>query len=134
MKNIVTASIHFSFKGEKHQPSITIELDRYIKATGSLPNLHQMIANENNFDLYSYEYEMMQAEPIRFSNAEGLIKDFISEGELDVDAFTLSWQENKILNELLSVAEQHLNINDFSQHDELKQALIAAYRLGQKSA
>ena len=45
----------------------------------------------------------------------------------------LSWQENKTLNELLSVAEEHLNIKDFSQHDELKQALMAAYLLGQKN-
>lgn len=52
MKNIVTASIHFSFKGERHTPSITIELDRYIKATGNLPDLCQMIARENNFDMY----------------------------------------------------------------------------------
>lgn len=133
MKNIITASIHFSFKGERHKPSITLELDRHLESTGTLPNLYQLIAKENNFDLYSYEYEMMQAEEIKFSNAEGLIKDFISDGVLDVDAFTLSWQENKALNELLSIAEEHLNIKDFSQHDELKQALLAAYLLGQKS-
>ena len=133
MKNIVTASIHFSFKGERHTPSITIELDRYIKATGKLPDLCQMIAKENNFDMYSYEYEMMQAEEIKYSDAEGLIKDFITDDALDIDAFTLSWQENRTLNELLSVAEEHLNIKDFSQHDELKQALMAAYLLGKKS-
>ena len=133
MKNIVTASIHFSFKGENHAPSITLELDRHIELTGTLPNLYQLIARENNFDLYSYEYEMMQAEEIKFSNAEGLIEDFVTDGSLDIDAFTLSWQENKTLNELLSVAEEHLNIKDFSQHDELKQALMAAYLLGRKS-
>ena len=133
MKNIVTASIHFSFKDERHSPSITIELDRYMRATGQLPDLCQMIAKENNFDMYSYEYEMMQAEKIQFSNAEGLVEEFITNGELDIDAFTLSWQENKTLNELLSVAEEHLNIKDFSQHDELKQALMAAYLLGKKS-
>ncbi|HFD31602.1 MAG TPA: hypothetical protein ENJ28_02650 [Gammaproteobacteria bacterium] len=132
MKNIVTASIHFSFKGKNHAPSITLELDRHIDSMGTLPDLYQLIARENDFDLYSYEYEMMQAEPIHFSNAEGLVKDFITDGVLDLDAFTLSWQENKTLNELLSVAEEHLNIKDFSQHDELKQALMAAYLLGKK--
>lgn len=132
MRNIVTASIHFSFKGQRHAPSLTIELDRHLHATGSLPDLHLLIAKENNFDLYSYEYEMMQAEQIQFSNAEGLIKDFISDGVLDVDAFKLSWQEHKTLNELLSVAEEHMNIKDFSQHDDLKQALMAAYLLGKK--
>lgn len=134
MKNIVTASIHFSFKGERHTPSLTIELDPHLLATGEFPNLYPLIARANNFDMYSYEYEMMQAEPIQFSNAEGIIKDFITDGILDVDAFTLSWQENRVLNELLSVAEEHLNIKDFSQHDELKQALMAAYLLGKKSS
>lgn len=133
MKNIVTASIHFSFKGKRHTPSITIELDRHLLSTGNLPNLYPLIAKENNFDLYSYEYEMMQAEQIQFSNAEGLIKDFITDGVLDIDAFKLSWQENKILNELLSIAEDHMGLNNFSQHDELKQALMAAYLLGKKS-
>lgn len=133
MKNIVTASIHFSFKGERLSPSITIELDRHIESTGTLPDLCQLIAKENNFDMYSYEYEMMQAEEIKYSNAEGLIQDFITDGSLDVDAFTLSWQENKALNELLSIAEEHLDIKNFSQHDELKQALMAAYLLGKKS-
>lgn len=133
MKNIVTASIHFSFKGENHSPSITIELDKYLVTGGAFPDLYPLIAKENNHDLYSYEYEMMQAEEIKYSDAEGLIKDFITDGALDVDAFTLSWQENKTLNELLSVAEKHLNIKDFSQHDELKQALMAAYLLGKKS-
>lgn len=133
MKNTVTATIHFSFKGKNHAPSVTLELDRHIELTGTLPDLYQMIAKENNFDMYSYEYEMMQAEEIKFSNAEGLIKDFITDSKLDIDAFTLSWQENKTLNELLSVAEKHLNIKDFSQYDELKQALMAAYLLGKKN-
>lgn len=133
MKNTVTATIHFSFKGENHAPSVRLDLDRHIELTGTLPDLYQLIARENNFDLYSYEYEMMQAEKIQFSDAKGLIKDFIIDGALDIDAFTLNWQENKSINELLSVAEEHLNISDFSQHNELKQALMAAYLLGQKS-
>lgn len=133
MKNIVTASIHFSFKGERHTPSITIELDQHLQSTGEFPDLYPLIARENNFDMYSYEYEMMQAEQIQFTNAEGLVNDFITDGVLDIDAFKLSWQENHILNELLSVAEQHLNIKDFSQHDELKHALMAAYLLGKKN-
>ena len=132
MKNIVTASIHFSFKGEELSPSITIELDPYLEGGGSLPDLCTLIAKANNHDLYSYEYEMMQAEQIQFSNAEGLVKDFINDGVFDMDAFALSWQENKTFNELLSVAEEHLNIKDFSQHDELKHALMAAYLLGKK--
>ena len=55
MKNTITASIHFSFKGKNHTPSITIELDQYLVGGGTLPDLCMLTANENNHDLYSYE-------------------------------------------------------------------------------
>ncbi|MFK5915042.1 MAG: hypothetical protein QM484_11775 [Woeseiaceae bacterium] len=132
MKNTVTASIHFSFKGENHSPSITIELDRYLIGGGTLPDLCMLIAKENNHDLYSYEYEMMQAEEIIYSDAKGLVTEFINDGKLDIQAFEAAWNENKALEKLLIIAEEHLNIKDFDQHIELKKALLEAYQLGVK--
>jgi hypothetical protein len=132
MKNIVTASIHFSFKGQRHSPSITIELDQHLIATGELPNFYPLIAKENNFDMYSYEYEMMQAEPIMFSDAQGLIADFVVDGQLDLNAFKSAWQKNQATEKLLTIAKQHFNIDDFSQHEKLKSALLDAYDAGKK--
>jgi len=132
MKNIVTASIHFSFKGERHSPAITIELDKYLLSTGKIPNLYPLIAKENNFDMYSYEYEMMQAEPIMFSDAQGLIENHIVDGQLNSDAFEAAWHEHRALEKLLQIAEQHMGVNDFSQHPELKAALLEAYNSGKK--
>jgi hypothetical protein len=134
MKNIVTASIEFSFKGKTLSPSITIELDPYLIGGGSLPNLCQMIAKVNNFDMYSYEYEMMQAETILFSDAQGFVAEFITAGNLDITAFEAAWHENKALEKLLTIAETHMNITDFGQHIELKKALLDAYLLGKKDA
>lgn len=130
MKNIVTATIHFSFKGINHSPSITIELDKHLQSTRKIPDLHPLIAKENNFDLYSYEYEMMQAEDITFSNAEGLIKNFILDGILDTEAFETNWKENNILEMLATITERHMGINDLTQHPELKNALLNAYNIG----
>lgn len=132
MKSTLTASIHFSFKGENHSPSITVELDQYLEAGGSLPDLCPLIAQFNNHDLYSYEYEMMQAADIVYSDAKGLVADFIDEGVLNAEAFELAWHENNALNKLLTIAEVHMNISDFSQHVELKKALLEAYMLGKK--
>ena len=114
MKSTITASIHFSFKGENHSPSITVELDQYLEGGGggSLPDLCPLIAKFNNHDLYSYEYEMMQAAEIVYSDAKGLVAEFIDEGILNTEA--------------------HMNITDFSQHTELKKALFEAYMLGKK--
>jgi hypothetical protein len=134
MKNTVTASIHFSFKGEELSPSITIELDQYLVNGNSLPDLCSLIAKENNHDLYSYEYEMMQAADITYSDAQGLVAEFIVEGSLNVDAFEAAWNENKALEKLLIIAENHMNITDFSQHLELQKALLDAYQLGKKEA
>jgi len=135
MKNIVTASIEFSFKGETFSPSITIELDEHLKANGSLlDNLYSIIATENNIGLYSYEYEMMQAEPIKFQHVEGFVVDYIKEGILDMNAFEITWHENNALSKLLNIAERHLHITDFKQHTELKQALLSAYQLGKDDA
>jgi hypothetical protein len=134
MKNIVTASIEFSFKGKTLSPSITIELDPYLTGGGSLPNLCQMIAKVNNFDMYSYEYEMMQAAEIIYLDAKGLVAEFIIDGQLNVDAFEATWNENRALEKLLTIAENHMNITDFSQHIELKKALLDAYLLGKKDA
>ena len=132
MKNIITASIHFSFKGKEHSPSLTVELEPYLEGAGSFPNLCSLIAKENNHDLYSYEYEMMQATDIKYSDAQGLVAEFINDGQLDVEAFEAAWNENKALIKLLSIAEDHMKITDFSDHIELKKALLEAYMLGKK--
>ena len=132
MKNTITASIHFSFKGEELSPSLTIELDPYLEGSGSFPNLCSLIAKANNHDLYSYEYEMMQTAEIKYSDAQGLVAEFINDGQLDVAAFEASWNENKALIKLLSIAEDHMRITDFSDHIELKKALLDAYMLGKK--
>ena len=133
MENIVTASIHFSFKGKRHSPSITLELDKHLQASGELPNFYPLIAKENNFDLYSYEYEMMQAEEIRFSEAQGLVKNFIHNGVLDSASFIAAFHNEKIINELKMISEKNMDIRDLSAHPKLKQALIEAYQLGEKS-
>lgn len=133
MKNTVTASIHFSFKGENHSPSITIELDQYLEDDISLPDFCSLIAKENNFDIYSYEYEMMQAQEIVFSNAQGLVTDFIQDGLLDFGAFHIRFHENIALSKLQKIANEHMQIEDLEQQPELKQALLNAYHLGKQS-
>ena len=133
MKNIVTASIKFSFKGENHNSSLTLDLNDYMRTSGIFPELHPLIAKENNFDLYSYEYEMMQAEDITFSNAQGLVENFIADGVLDIDDFVAAYLEEKVLEKLVLITERHMMINDLSEHPELKQALLEAYQLGKQS-
>ena len=80
MSNQITASIIFSFKGVTHTPSIDLDLDEYMQKSAKIPDLYMLIAKAGNYDLYSYEYEMLQAEPISFSNAKGMVSDYVVDG------------------------------------------------------
>lgn len=133
MKNTLTATIHFSFKGVNHSPSTSIELDRYLETTGTLPDLYQLIARENDFDLYSYEYEIMQAQDISFSNSQGLVSEFIKDGALNFTEFKSVFEKVKVLNQLQDLANEHMQIEDLAQQPDLKEALLQAYALGKNT-
>ena len=134
MKNTLTAFIEFYFKGEKFTPSITLELDHYMQSNSGLPNIYNLISSENNIDLYSYEYEMMLAENIKFGQAQGLVAKFVVNGELDIKAFELAWHEQTVITQLQDIAKRNMTIDDLQQHPALEAALREAYHLGQNAS
>ncbi len=129
MKNIITATIEFYFKGEKFTPSLTIELDEHMQSSGSIPNLYPLIARESNIDLYSYEYEMMLAEAIKITKAEGIISDFVENELLNTEEFEKAWKKQKILTELEDIVKRNMGIDNLDQHPDLKQTLLYVYYL-----
>ncbi len=131
MSNHITASIEFYFKGEKITSSIELDLNPHMEATGELPELYPLLAQAINLDFYSYEYEMMQAEAIVYSNGKGLVADHTNDGSLDFESFKSEWTEAQILNKLQNIAKNTLSINDLQQHTEIKNALLEAYKLGE---
>lgn len=133
MKNIVTISIKFYFKGEEHSPSVTLELDDLILSITDLSHFYLLIAKENNYDMYSYEYEMMQAEQLRFSDAQGLVADHIEDGLLNLATFKAAFLDIQVLSKLQNIAKNTLQIDDLNQHPELKKALFEAHTLGKES-
>lgn len=130
MSNYVTASVEFHFKGKEHKASIELDMDQHMHASGELPDLYPLLATAMEVGAYSYEYEMMLAETITFSDAKGLVADFVSEGILDLAAFNTAWSESITIERLQDIAKQHLSIDDIDQEPELKKALLAAYQLG----
>jgi hypothetical protein len=131
MKNIVTATIEFYFKGKKFSPTLTIELDKLIQSSHSFPNLYPLIATSNNIDHYSYEYEMMCSETIKYTSASGLVAEFITDRILDEKRFVSAWKEDIITVQLKLIAEETMGIKNLDEHLELERALIKAYRAGQ---
>lgn len=130
MKNSFVASVEFYFKGEKYTPSARIDLDRLMETSGGIPSLYALLARENGIDLYSYQYEVMQVEDIRYSEVEGFVADFIHNGELDVQGFMDKWQEEKVLADLAAIARRCLGVKDLAQQPELANALREAFQLG----
>lgn len=134
MKNAIEAHVEFSFKGESYSLSSTLDLDSLLAQHDELPDIHAILAHANQIDTYSYLYEVMQTEEIKFKNAQGSAANFLCDGHFDQVAFTANWQQGRILALLQPIATRTLDIADLDQHAELKNALIQAYNLGKGSA
>ena len=73
---------------------------------------------------------MMQAEAIVFSDAEGLVAEFITDGMLDIQAFEQAWKDELCLKQLSVIAKEKLSIDDLDEQPDIKRALMEAYNLG----
>lgn len=133
VKNRIDISISFDFKGERFTPSTTIELDDFITLENGLPQFHQILAQRNNIDLMSYQYEIMLEDEVRVTNAEGSVADFINDGRLDEEAFLQAWHEQGMLEQLQNIARTHLAVDDLEKNPELKKALAEAFKLGKET-
>ena len=130
MKSKIVASVEFYYKGEKFTPSVTVDLFKYMESGGTIPSIHMLLAKENGIDPYSYEYEVMLLENIRWTQAEGLARQCVNDGEFDVEAFQEKWLKEKSLDTLQSIAKRTMNIDNLDENPELKLALIEAYHTG----
>mgnify|MGYP000282293581 CR=1 FL=1 len=133
MTNHITATIEFDYKGNRLSPSAILDLDQLMQQHGTIPPLHQMLAKLNDIDSYSYEYEMMQAEDIQFTNASGWVTNFVQNDYFDKTSFEQYWHEQQLLEQLALELKQQLNIDDIQQHPKLKQIILSAYQLGKKA-
>ncbi len=130
MGNKVTVSVEFSFKGQHFNPTCDLDLDNFMQTSGCLPDFYTLLADANHIGLYSYEFEMMQAETIQFNQPQGLVAKFINHGMLDGEGFEAAWHQQKLYESLQDIAQQYMSIEQLEQHPDLKSALLAAYQLG----
>lgn len=131
MKNTVIASVTFDFKGKRFAPELVLDLDNYMSVNGCLPDLYPLLARACNLGMYSYEYEILQSETIVYSQAQGLVQNYIVDGLLDLVKFEAAWLEHAAISKLAVIAQQLLEIDDLSKQPKIQQALLAAYHLGQ---
>lgn len=134
MKNAVNASIEFHYKGELYSASATIDLDQLMNNQTPLTSLHHILATTANIDSYSYQYEMLLAEDIHFSDAQGIAAAYLHDGHFDISGFEVAWREHKKLGILQSIAKRLLDVNDLEQQPALKSALLEAFQAGADTA
>lgn len=130
MPDKITVSVEFYFKGKAYTPSVELELNSVMQAYGKLPDLHQLLAQTSGIDSYSYEFEMLIAEPIQFSNPQGHAVNFYNEGQFDQSGFEQAWHQQQQLKHLAPIIKQQLDIDNIDDHPKLKAVLLAAYTLG----
>lgn len=134
MNSRIVAYLEFSFKGEHYTPAIELDLDALLERRGHIPDLYPVIAQASGIDPYSYEYEMMEAEEVRFRQAEGLAAEYFDGEHFDIAGFERRWHDERLLVPLQAIAQRVLGIDELSAHPELRTALTEAYRLGQALA
>lgn len=133
MSNSIIVSAEFYFKGQKYTPSMVVDLDEHIKSKSSDEALYLLLAKDNSIDTYSYEYEVLLDQPLRFSAAEGMARHFLNESDFDFAAFARACQQEHTLETIADIARTHLAVHDLSTLPELKAALIEAFEEGRKS-
>lgn len=126
----IDAHIEFSFKGETYALNSTIDLDnaRHI----SLPSLHRILATENGIDTYSYLFEVMQEEEIRFDNPQGKARDYWHNDSFDLEGYLRDADADDLFAALQAIALREMGIKDLEQHPQLKHALLHACQLGRE--
>ncbi|HEC20856.1 MAG TPA: hypothetical protein ENI97_16190 [Gammaproteobacteria bacterium] len=128
----IEASIAFDYQGERYAITTLIDLDRLMAGHQTLPSLHPLLAKEMGIDPYSYQYEMLLAEPIHFTRGQGLACKFLQNGRFDKTGFETAWREQNTLSQLQEIARRQLGVDDLSQQPALREALREAFEAGRK--
>jgi len=127
-QNTLTANIIFYFKGEKFDFSAEIDLDEWLKKySGGSEYVYDVIAITNGLDRYRHEYDVMVMESVQFSHATGLAASYLEDGDFDVEAYQIGYEQEKTLVALDAIAKQYLDIDKLEEHPKIKSALLAAY-------
>lgn len=134
MKNSITVSLPFSFKGKTFNPRCVIDLDEHMEVFASIPCLYTHLAKESGISEYSYEHDVMMMGILEFEKAEGLAAEFISNGDFDREGFQAKWCENRLDDQIQEVATRCMGIDQLEDRADLKKALLEAYQLGIKGS
>jgi hypothetical protein len=134
MNTTIEAAIVFSFKGENYDLCETLDLDAIMALSGSMPDIHFLLARHNNIDTYSYLYEAMESYPVIFRKPTGLAVAFLEGDNFNIVDFEQAWNEQKISQLLDAIANKHLPEAPTELRGNIKLALLEAYNAAKTSS
>ena len=139
MSNTITVEIPFSFKGKTLVPSAIIDLDAMMRRYHEmipgqeLESVYPLLAASIDIDVYSYEYEIMQAGTGVYSKPTGLAEKHLNNTSFDYQRFYKDWLTHKDLTMVQKIAQTRMGVEDLQQQPALRDALLEALALGRKS-
>jgi hypothetical protein len=128
--NSLLAHLECSFQGKAVTLESVIDLDLCLATPEDEPDWHLLLARAGGIDPYSYLYEVLESEDIRFSAPTGLATDCLIDGRFDWCAFVQAVRDAQDSQVIAAIAAREMQIHDLSAHGELKAALLAAFRAG----
>lgn len=127
MRNLIKIRCEFSFRGQIFTPTLELNLDEIMTQHRTLPDLYPLLAEHNQIGLYSYEYEMLEAEPLVVEALEGWVAAHIEDNRLDADGFVEAWHRQQLDQSFKTIVDQHGLDSDNAL---LMTAMQQAYQLG----
>lgn len=131
--NHIRARVEVSFKGENHEVEAEIDLDAIPVEEVEAPDFHLILARAAGIDPYSYLYEVLAAEDIRFFDASGIATVCCHEGRFNWLCFLGARSKQRHMQLLGEIARVHLGLSDLAAHPEIEKALLAAYQAGRSN-
>lgn len=128
--NRIRARVDFSFQGEIHEVETEIELDAISVEEDEVPDFHLILARTAGIDPYSYLYEVLASEDIRFFDPCGIATACCHQGQFDWHCFLEARGKQRHMQLLGEIARVHLGLSDLAAHPEIEKALLAAYQAG----
>ncbi|MDH5300687.1 MAG: hypothetical protein OEW58_04925 [Gammaproteobacteria bacterium] len=127
MIEFVQIGVEFYCKGERFALSSKVGLDHFM-ASEPPYNFHDLLAEQHNIVPGTEEYGVLRTAKIEFSELDDEARQFVVDGELDVDRWIQHLRVEQELEALLEAAKFHLGAEDLVEHKEqLKQMLLSAH-------
>ncbi|BAO45458.1 hypothetical protein [Thiolapillus brandeum] len=128
MSNSVRVSATFSFRGQLLEPEMHLDLDQALEQGMKPESLYALLGRRNGIDPYSYEYEMLEAEPLVFDQPEGIAGNFVNNGQLDWEGLEKAWKEANLIENLSRIARTYMDIRELDDVPGLRETLLAVHQ------